>query len=348
MMLLRLKWVAQDNSQQIEAPDRSKLPEEDQSKKPEVEQAKKATPAEEPAGSTLLKSVVSASKSLERIVQLELSANLLEALRADSATLSSLTAGVNYYASVSKASQASASSGQKALASDWLSSPSEKTPLKEVLKSIRYHSEQTTKASYEPVTTAKDIADVVHSQKETMVEQCQLLKTTAENQKNLAEYFKAGMQSACLTPPPPDRAPPSVPASVGSPDPGAPMVHGPPSTPSAPPYMSFGSYQQGPPPLPPVQGRFAFYQPVKGAQRESEPSKWCLCSSGGANTPLMSSRQTGPCDQSENGRSDQGAVSLHAQGLDDSPIWTPSQGLLLNGATSSRPRSSETIVGGLD
>ena len=77
-------------------------------------------------------------------------------MRSDSATLSSLTAGVNYYARVNKASQASATSSQKAIAWDWLSNSSHKIPMKDAVRSIRYHAEQASKASYEFVATAKD------------------------------------------------------------------------------------------------------------------------------------------------------------------------------------------------
>ena len=43
------------------------------------------------------------------------------------------------------------------------------------------------------MTAAEDIVEVVHGQKETVVEQCQLLNIIAENQKNLAEYLKASV-----------------------------------------------------------------------------------------------------------------------------------------------------------
>ena len=139
---------------QVEAPDSVKTPDEDPANKIEKEQPKSAAPptkAEEAAGSTPLRSVVSASKSLEQCAtQLETSVCLLEVMRSDSSTLSSLTAGVN----VRKASQASAASNQKAIAWEWLSSPQDKTPLKESVKATRYHAEQTSKASFDLVATA--------------------------------------------------------------------------------------------------------------------------------------------------------------------------------------------------
>ncbi len=230
----------------------TKKPDEDQTKKPEEERPKPATPptaAEESTGSALLKSVVSASKSLEQCAsQLETSVSLLETMRSDSATLSSLTAGVNYYASVNKASQASATSSQKAIAWDWQSNCPDKIPMKDAVRSIRFHAEQTTKASYELVTAAKDIVEVVHGQKETMVGQCQLLNIIAENQKNRAEYLKASVTPGFATPcPPPEHSPPSVPgvgvspARAGPVYPVAPTGHGTPLTAAAPAYMGFGT-----------------------------------------------------------------------------------------------------------
>ena len=132
----------QVGTQQVEAPDSTKKPDEDPANKIEKEQPKSTAPptkAEESAGSALLRSVGNASRFFEQCAtQLETSVNLLEVMRSDSSTLSSLTAGVNYYASVCKASQASAASNQKAIAWDWLSSPQDKTPLKEPVKATRH------------------------------------------------------------------------------------------------------------------------------------------------------------------------------------------------------------------
>ncbi len=67
--------------QQVAAPDEPKKPEEEQPKA-----ANPAIAAEESAGSTLLKAVVTASKSLEQCAaQLETSVSLLETMRSDSA-----------------------------------------------------------------------------------------------------------------------------------------------------------------------------------------------------------------------------------------------------------------------
>ena len=72
---------AQVGVQQVETPDLTKKPDEDQTNKPETEQPKNTTPptpAEESAGSALLRSVVTASKSLEQCAsQLETSVSLL-------------------------------------------------------------------------------------------------------------------------------------------------------------------------------------------------------------------------------------------------------------------------------
>ena len=58
---------------------------------------------------------------------------LLEECRADSSSIQSLAAGVNYYASTTKASQAAATAQHKQMAWDWLSDARDKQPLKETL-----------------------------------------------------------------------------------------------------------------------------------------------------------------------------------------------------------------------
>ena len=99
------------------------------------------------------------------------------------------TAGVKYYGSVSKAAQASQTSNQKAISWDWLSNSSDKVPMKDVVRSICFHAEITTKASYELVAAANVIVEVVHGQRELMTEQCALLKVIAENQQELANLI---------------------------------------------------------------------------------------------------------------------------------------------------------------
>ncbi len=106
------------------------------------------TPQEESSGGILLNSITSASKSLEMCAaQLEANASLLETMRADSSSINSLAADVNYYASTTKAAQAAQSANHKQVAWDWLSSSSDKIPLKDALRSIRHHSECTSKGT---------------------------------------------------------------------------------------------------------------------------------------------------------------------------------------------------------
>lgn len=81
--------------------------------------------------------LTTASKSLlECSEKLEKNVVLLEACRADSSSIQSLAAGVNYYASTTKASQAAATAQHKQMSWDWLSSPQDKQPLKETLRSV--------------------------------------------------------------------------------------------------------------------------------------------------------------------------------------------------------------------
>ena len=87
-----------------------------------------------------------------------------------------MAAGVNYYASTTKASQAAATANHKQLAWDWLSDPREKQPLKETLKSVRYQCECTSKAAYQVVEVSKEILEELKSHKETMTEQTRLMK----------------------------------------------------------------------------------------------------------------------------------------------------------------------------
>ena len=50
---------------------------------------------------------------------------------------------MNYYASTTKAAQAALSASHKQMALDWLSASTDKTPLKDTLKSVRYQCECT-------------------------------------------------------------------------------------------------------------------------------------------------------------------------------------------------------------
>ena len=100
-------------------------------------------------------------------------------------------AGVNYYASTTKAAQAAQSASHKQLAWDWLSSSNDKQPLKDALKSMRYHCECTSKAAYHLVESAGSILEELKGQKTVMSEQCTLLKTIAANQVELSKLMKA-------------------------------------------------------------------------------------------------------------------------------------------------------------
>ena len=116
--------------------------------------------------------------------KLEKNVVLLEECRADSSSIQSLTAEVNYYASTTKASQAAATAQHKQMAWDWLSDPREKQPLKETLKSVRYQCECTSKAAYQVVEVSKEILEELKSDKETMTEQTRLMKLFAGNKSN--------------------------------------------------------------------------------------------------------------------------------------------------------------------
>ena len=76
----------------------------DVEEKPEIEKVEPTptapTPQEESSGHVLLNSITAAAKSLEMCAaHLETNASLLETMRADSSSINSLAAGVNYYAS---------------------------------------------------------------------------------------------------------------------------------------------------------------------------------------------------------------------------------------------------------
>ena len=123
-------------------------------------------------GRHLMETLTSASQSLlECSEKLEKNVVLLEECRADSSSIQSLAAGVNYYASTTKASQASAAAQHKQIAWDWLSDPKDRQPLKDTLKSVRYQCECTSKAAYQVVEVSKEILEELKSHKETMTEQ---------------------------------------------------------------------------------------------------------------------------------------------------------------------------------
>ena len=190
---------------------------------------------------------------------------------------------MNYYASTTKAAQAAQSASHKQLAWDWLSSSSDKQPLKDTLKSIRYHCECTSKAAYNLVETAGNILEELKCQKTIMGEQCTLLKTIAANQVELSKLMKAKGATEGKGQPPPSGGVPNAGAAscgTGTPTPvppGSPGVghqpYGSYGTPSTPPpsYMPFV-----PPPhaaAAPIVGRFWCYQPVVAPNYEPNESR---------------------------------------------------------------------------
>ena len=111
-------------------------------------------------------------------------------------------AGVNYYASTTKASQAALAAQHKQVAWDWLSSQTDKAPLKETLKSIAYQSQCTSKAAYKMVETASNILEELKSHKTVMAEQCTLMKIIADNQVEVGKLLKTAIGEEKLATPP--------------------------------------------------------------------------------------------------------------------------------------------------
>ena len=102
----------------------------------EGSQGKVATPAEETAGKQLVEAIVSASQSLTICAQeLEKNCNLLSDVKDSAASMESLAAGVNYYASTTKAANSSQAQAHKQIQWDWLSSTNDPIPMKDIIKS---------------------------------------------------------------------------------------------------------------------------------------------------------------------------------------------------------------------
>ena len=182
-----------------------------------------ATPAEETAGKQLLEAVVSASRSLTICAkELEKNCSLLSDVKDSAVALESLTAGANYYASTTKAANSAQSQNHKQIQWDWLSTANERTPMRDVIKSIKTHCENTGKASYELVKTSRMIVDIIQSNNQLMKEQCQMLQVIGENQKQLAEIMKGVVE----------------PPQAGGPPSGGSCGHGG-ISPPAPGYMPF-------------------------------------------------------------------------------------------------------------
>ena len=196
-----------------------------------------ATPAEESAGKQLVEAVVSASHSLTVCAQeLEKNCSLLSDMKDSAVALEGLAAGVNYYASTTKAANSSQAQAHKQIQWDWLSAGNERTPMRDVIKSIKTHCENTGKASYELVKTSRQIVDIIQSNNQLMKEQCQMLQVIGENQKKLAEIMQGVIDPSQTGGPPSGGI--SGPGGISPPAPGyLPFV--PPGTmPHAPPVPS--------------------------------------------------------------------------------------------------------------
>ena len=162
-----------------------------------------ATPAEEAAGKQLIEAVISASQSLTICAQeLEKNCNLLSDVKDSAAAMESLAAGVNYYASTTKAANSSQAQAHKQIQWDWLSSANERTPMKEIIKNIKQHCENTGKASFEVVKTSQQIVDLIQKNNQLMKDQCQMLQVIGENQQKLAEIMQGVVEPPQAVVPP--------------------------------------------------------------------------------------------------------------------------------------------------
>ena len=225
-----------------------------------------ATPAEEAAGKQLLEAVVSASRSLTVCAQeLEKNCNLLSDVKDSAVALESLAAGVNYYASTTKAANSSQAQAHKQIQWDWLSATNERTPMRDVIKSIKTHCENTGKASYELAKTSRQIVDIIQSNNQLMKEQCQVLQAIGENQKKLAEIMQ-GVIEPPQTGGPPTSGGSSGPGGISPPAPGYMPCFPPGTMPHMPPVPSM-------PPMTPTRAKFWQYQPVVAPSMEPNESR---------------------------------------------------------------------------
>ena len=233
--------------------------------KKDSKDANDATPAEEAAGKQLLEAVVSASRSLTVCAkELEKNCNLLSDVKDSAVALESLTAGVNYYASTTKAANSSQAQTHKQIQWDWLSSANERTPMRDIIKSIKTHCENTGKASYELVKTSQQIVDIIQNNNQVMKEQCQMLQVIGENQKKLAEIVKGVIEPTQAGGPPSGGS--CGPGGISPPAPGY-MPFFPPGTmPHAQPVPAM-------PTLAPIRAKFWQYQPVVAPSMEPNESR---------------------------------------------------------------------------
>ena len=234
-------------------------------KEKEGTQSVVATPAEEAAGKQLLEAVISASQSLTICAQeLEKNCNLLSDVKDSAVAMESLAAGVNYYASTTKAANSSQAQAHKQIQWDWLSSANERTPMKEIIKNIKQHCENTGEASFELVKTSQQIVDLIQKNNQLMKDQCQMLQVIGENQKKLAEIMQGVVEPLQALVPPTGGG--SGPGGISPPAPGY-MPCFPPGT---VPHMQSMPVM---PPLTPTRAKFWQYQPVVAPSMEPNESR---------------------------------------------------------------------------
>ena len=217
----------------------------------------------------MLEAVVSASRSLTVCAQeLKKNCNLLSDVKDSAVALESLAAGVNYYASTTKAANSSQAQAHKQIQWDWLSAGNERTPMRDVIKSIKTHCENTGKASYELVKTSRQIVDIIQSNNQLMKEQCQMLQVIGENQKMLAEIMRGVIDPQAGGPPSGGSGGPggSGPGGISPPAPGFMPCFPPGVMPHMPPIPSM-------PPLTPTRAKFWQYQPVVAPSMEPNESR---------------------------------------------------------------------------
>ena len=264
-----------DEGQDLSEGKTSGLPKADELPEASLAETNQETP-EESGGRLIVNTMLAAARSLETCAgKLEASAAILENIQTDGQALQSLVAGVNYYASTTKASQASQSAQYKAVSWDWLSSQSDKTPLKETVKSIAHQSQNTSKAAFKMIEVSSNILEELKSHKTVMAEQCAIMKTIASNQVEVSKMLKAALGEERSD------VPPSGGGAVG----GAPAGSTPPAYPHGlpPPVSTFGNtaptpfmpfVPPGPPPSPSViQAKFWRFQPVLAPAYEPNESR---------------------------------------------------------------------------
>ena len=136
--------------------------------------------------------------------------------------------------------------------------------MKDIIKNIKTHCENTGKASYELVKTSKQIVDLIQNNNQLMKEQCQIFQVIGENQRKLAEIMQGVVE------PPQTLGPPiggsSGPGGVSPPAPGY-MPCFPPGT--TPQMQSVPAM----PPMIPTRAKFWQYQPVVAPTMEPNESR---------------------------------------------------------------------------